>query len=323
VLNTETARALEQALEPRLGPVAVVDARPVGGGCISTVLRVQLEGGRTGARGAGRAASGRLRSGAEPLPRRPVFVKLAAATPPGSALLEAEAESLGRLRAAGGVRVPEVLALREGWLALEWLEPGPASPSAWERLGAGLAVLHRQGGAAAAAYGWPRDNFIGSLPQANAAGADWAAFWRTRRLEPQIALARAGGLLGAREAAAFEPLLDRLPALLSSAEDDGPALLHGDLWSGNVHMLADGEPAVIDPAAYYGHREVDLAMAALFGGFHPSFYRAYQDAWPLRAPGLEQRRAAYQLYYLMVHLNLFGRGYLAGTRAALERALSK
>jgi fructosamine-3-kinase len=299
VLSAAVARALELALSPRFGDVSVVAAKPVGGGCISTTVQVRLRGGP------------------------PVFVKLAPEAPPGNALLEAEADGLERLRATGEVRVPEVFASGEDWLALEWLEPGPASPGAWERLGAGLARLHRGGGQEATGYGWPRDNFIGSLAQANGADADWAGFWRTRRLEPQIALARETGLLSRPEASAFNRLLEELPKLLGVAEEEGPSLLHGDLWSGNVHMMATGEPAIIDPAAYYGHREVDLAMAALFGGFHPAFYHAYDAAWPVQQEGLERRRAIYQLYYLLVHVNLFGRAYLGGTMEALRRALTR
>ena len=297
MLSPAVARELEQALGARYGAVSVLDAAPVGGGCISTTLRVRLQGAPA------------------------VFLKLAAEEPPGPALLKAEAAALDALGAVGEVRVPAVLALGSGWLALEWLEPGPASGQAWERLGAGLARLHRRGGAAAAAWGWTSDNFIGSLPQANAPGADWPAFWRERRLEPQLALARRAGLIGNAEVAAFEPLFRRLPELLRTGQEEGPSLVHGDLWSGNVLMKADGEPAIVDPAAYYGHREVDLAMAALFGGFHPAFYRAYAAEWPLVNEGLERRRSIYQLYYLLVHVNLFGRGYLAGTMDALARAL--
>ena len=291
-------RELERALAGRFGTVQVAAAGRVGGGCISTTLQVRLQGGPA------------------------VFLKLAPDEPPGAALLEAEADALECLRAVGEVRVPEVLAIGGSWLALEWLEPGPGGPEAWERLGAGLARLHQRGGAGAPGWGWPRDNFIGSLPQENAAAAEWAGFWRERRLQPQLARARASGLLGRAEAAEFEPLLERLPTVLAAAEAEGPALLHGDLWSGNVHMTAAGEPALIDPASHYGHREVDLAMAALFGGFPRAFYRAYQETWPLARPGIEQRRATYQLYYLLVHVNLFGRGYLAGTMEALRRALA-
>ncbi|NJD10317.1 MAG: fructosamine kinase family protein [Gemmatimonadetes bacterium] len=296
VLCAGTAAELASALKPRFGRVSVVDAIRVGGGCISTTLQVRLQGGP------------------------PVFLKLAPPEPPGGALLKAEADSLAVLGKAGEVRVPEVLAAGTGWLALEWLEPGPPGPQAWERLGAGLARLHRQG-SKASGFGWPTDNFIGSLPQANGPPPDWACFWRARRLEPQLVRARDAGLLRRSEALAFTPLLDRLPTLRAAGGFEGPALLHGDLWGGNVHLLADGEPAIIDPACYHGHREVDLAMAALFGGFGRGFYQAYDHEWPLERAGLEERRAAYQLYYLLVHVNLFGRGYLPGTMDALARAL--
>jgi len=297
MLTPELTAELEQSLKGRFGPISVSSVTSVGGGCISTTLRVRLTDGAS------------------------VFVKLAPPEPPGTALLEAEAVSLERLRAVGEVRVPEVLARGEEWLALEWLEPGAAGVEAWERLGAGLASLHRKGGTETGYFGWPSDNFIGSLPQANEPIASWARFWRERRLEPQLAWAEAAGLLSTSERAAFEPLLERLPALLELAQGEGPALLHGDLWSGNVHMTASGEPAIIDPASYYGHREVDLAMSALFGGFHPAFYSAYDITWPLSRPGLAKRRAVYQLYYLLVHVNLFGRGYMAGTMETLRRAL--
>lgn len=295
MLTAGWKRELETALSERYGVVSVRDSVPVGGGCISTTLRVGLEGGP------------------------PVFVKLAPADPPGGELLAAEADSLGVLGAAGAVRVPEVLARGRNWLALEWLEPGEPGPRAWERLGEGLARLHRRA-AADGGFGWPRDNFIGSLPQANAPLNDWATFWKERRLEPQLARASATGMFGRSELAGFGALLKRLPELLAVGGAEGPSLLHGDLWSGNVHMMAGDEPAIIDPASYFGHREVDLAMAALFGGLSPDFYRAYAQVWPLVREGLEQRRAIYQLYYLLVHVNLFGRGYVSGTLAALERA---
>jgi len=210
-----------------------------------------------------------------------------------------------------------VLARGRSWLALEWLEPGRGGRDTWERLGQELAALHRVQGPA---FGWDRDNFIGSLPQANQARSDWAAFWWEQRLQPQLALATGAGMLTGAEARRFAVLPEVLPQLLEAGQAEGPSLLHGDLWSGNVHVTAT-EACLVDPASYYGHREVDLAMAALFGGFPPAFYQAYAEAWPLTGPGAERRRACYQLYYLLVHVNLFGRGYLAGASAALERAL--
>src|SRR5699024_5443880 len=116
---------------------------------------------------------------------------------------------------------------------------------------------------------------------------------------------------------------DALPAVLAPAAEEGPSLLHGDLWSGNTQLVWDGEPALLDPAVYRGHREVDLAMASLFGGFDAAFWDAYQAARPLRGDGLERRRAVYQLYYLLVHVNLFGAGYLPRTLAALRTALGR
>ncbi len=239
--------------------------------------------------------------------------------PPG--LLAAEAVGLRALASVGALRVPEVVdAGGEGadaWLLLEWLPPGQAGPVTWRRLGRGLAEVHRHRGAR---FGAGADNYIGPLPQSNVESDDWAGFWRARRLEPQVRMAADGGLLTSGDARRFNALLQRLDAILEPAAVDGPSLLHGDLWRGNVHILEGGEPAVIDPSTYHGHREVDLAMAHLFGGFDPDFTAAYAEAWPL-APGYAPvRRSVYQLYYLLVHVNLFGGGYLAGTRSALATA---
>lgn len=294
---------IETALSERLGREAGrLTATPVGGGCISPAARVQ-------------SAAGDV-----------VFLKWSEpggsewggsgpGTGPVPGIFEAEARALEALRVADAVRVPAVIALGGGatehsWILLEWLEPGRAKPALWERLGLGLAALHRL---RAERYGWPTDNFIGSLPQANAWLDDWAEFWRVRRLEPQLRLAYDVGWFEPPVRARFDALLDRLDVLLAPAAEDGPSLLHGDLWSGNVHAMADGEPALIDPASYYGHREVDLAMSELFGGFGAGFYRAYREAWPLAEGYDEERRAIYQLYYLLVHVNLFGAGYVGRT----------
>ncbi len=116
---------------------------------------------------------------------------------------------------------------------------------------------------------------------------------------------------------AFRRLCAAMPDTLAAGDADGPSLLHGDLWGGNVHVMADGAAALIDPSTYYGHREVDLAMAGLFGGFPHEFFDAYEEAWPLE-PGYDnERRDLYQLYYLLVHVNLFGAGYTGGVRRVL------
>ena len=286
--------ALRRAAEAHLGPIH--SASPVSGGCINNGLRVLTDAG-------------------------PVFLKYNPQAPPG--MFAAEAHALDQLREqAAELVVPRVMAHAEAdgdapaWIALEWLEPAARSPEFLERLGRGLAQMHRA--AVDRSWGWERDNYIGSLPQANTPAASWSGFWRERRIEPQLDLARGAGRLPGRQAD-WERLLDRLPAILAPAEEDSPSLVHGDLWSGNVLSTAAG-PALIDPATYRGHREVDLAMADLFGGFGSRFHAAYGEAWPLQT-GYDVRRPVYQLYYLLVHVNLFGGGYVQQTSAVLQEVL--
>lgn len=220
----------------------------------------------------------------------------------------------------GGPRVVrEAADLRQGgaWIVLEWLDvitsPGPAD---WTALGQGLAALHRS---THGAWGWEADGYIAALPQVNTLSESWADFWRDHRLRPQ--LERARSVPGIGDPDDWRRLKDALPEILSLAAEDGPSLLHGDLWSGNVLMTASA-PALIDPTVYRGHREVDLAMADLFGGFDPRFRAAYEEAWPLQ-PGYEVRRSVYQLYYLLVHVNLFGASYAGRTRRTLLDALRR
>jgi protein-ribulosamine 3-kinase len=287
--------AVRGEVERALGSIHRIS--PVSGGCISEAFRVDVSDG-------------------------PIFLKHHLQAPAG--IFAAEADGLRALRAAAGdaLRIPTVLAMdgaRDGarWIALEWLEPGLRGSGFGERLGRGLAALHRGTGGG---WGWERPNFIGALAQRNEPADTGAAFWRDRRLMPQLEMARAAGR-DAGPAREWDRLLDRLPELLALAEEDGPSLQHGDLWGGNV-LSAAGEPALIDPAVYRGHREADLAMAELFGGFDARFHAAYREAWPLLPGYAEARRPIYQLYYLLVHVNLFGGGYGAQTAAVLRRALA-
>ena len=234
------------------------------------------------------------------------------------AMFEAEALALMEIGNTRTVHVPTVIGRGPRWLLLEWLEPGTPGRDGWRSFGADLAHMHR---VRKDRFGWSQSNFIGSLPQQNDWSESWPRFWQQRRLQPQLDLARQRGLLGRNDEQGFEAMYVELPERLTIATEEGAALLHGDLWSGNAHGCPSGIAAV-DPSAYYGHREVDLAMAALFGGFPPSFWEGYSAAWPLARSGFEQRRAIYQLYYLLVHVNLFGAGYVAGTREALRTALS-
>jgi fructosamine-3-kinase len=241
---------------------------------------------------------------------------------PVSDAFSAEADGLEALRDATDLTVPEVIGHSDAgdnpaWLLLEYVPPGKTAQDYAERLGESLALLHE---AREEPYGWHRVNYIGSLPQANTTTDDWPAFWWTERLEPQLALAGEHGRLAGldREWAKLE---SKLPALLAGSAEDGRSFLHGDLWSGNVYPGPDGGPVLVDPAVYRGHREVDLAMTELFGGFSKPFYSAYSDRLPLTDGYEDIRRNVYQLYPLLVHVNLFGGGYVDGAAGALRRAL--
>jgi fructosamine-3-kinase len=239
----------------------------------------------------------------------PYFIKWNASAPP--AMFPAEAHGLQLLASADAIRVPAVIAQGDAdgacpaFLVLEWIETGGRRSEAdtMEHFGAGLAELHRY---TAALHGLDRDNFIGRLPQPNVQMASWAEFYRERRIGFQMELARQRGRLPGRREALLNRLMDRLPDLLDDAAIP-PSLMHGDLWGGNYLADDQGEAVLIDPAVCYGHREMDLAMSELFGGFSPRFYEAYFDAYP--APGYPERRALYQLYYVLAHLNLFGESY--------------
>ncbi len=233
--------------------------------------------------------------------------------------LDAEADGLARLAAAGAVRVPRVLRLgasqREAWIELEWLDLHEPDAGSQARLGASLARMHA---VTAPAFGLECDNAIGASPQCNAIRQDWPGFWRDQRLAFQLGQAAAGGHDGR--------LQERGQRLLGcvGAFFDGyrpvPSLLHGDLWAGNRGMLPDGTPVVFDPATYYGDREADLAMTRLFGGFGKAFHAAYASEWPLDA-GAGARCDLYNLYHVLNHLNLFGGGYRAQAESMIDRLL--
>ena len=215
----------------------------------------------------------------------------------------AEADGLGALRDAG-LRAPEPLshgrAGGKAYLLLELLELDAKRD--FPALGRMLAQAHRRHGER---FGWQRNNYIGSTPQANGWCDDWSEFWRERRMAPQIALARRNG---------FDLSAEGITSCLEGHRP-APSLLHGDLWSGNAGFTPEG-PVVFDPAVYYGDRETDLAMTELFGGFPKAFYAAYEEAYPLDS-GYALRKHLYNLYHLLNHLNLFGSGYLAQVKATL------
>jgi protein-ribulosamine 3-kinase len=271
------------------------ECTPLGGGSISQVLRLRSDRGRYV-----------LKYDSQALP----------------SFFAAEARGLALLEASGAVRVPKVLTYRDeqtggpSFILLERLSPPPAPDrqAAALALGAGLAALHR---VSAPSYGLDHDNYLGTTVQPNGWMSSWLEFFRERRLRFQADLARRNGWLAGERARRMERLLARLGDFLDERVCR-PALLHGDLWSGNFILGPGNAPALIDPAVYYGDREAEVAFTSLFGGFPEAFYEAYETAWPL-SEGWRERRDLYNLYHLLNHLNLFGESYGAAVDATLRR----
>ncbi|MFS6826307.1 fructosamine kinase family protein [Cyanobium sp. ATX-6F1] len=263
----------------------VMSWQPVGGGCIHSAWSLQMGDGRR------------------------LFAKTN--RPDQLPVLLAEQQGLAALTAVAdeGLVIPEPLLCGE-WedqalLVMTWLPLGGGGQAgSWGSLGAGLARLHRRSlESGSEGFGWASDNFIGSGPQRNGWLADWGSFFADRRLGVQLAWAERQGqrFEGARE------LLERVPRWLARHPVE-PCLVHGDLWSGNAGALTTGRGALFDPAVHRADREVDLAMAQLFGGFPSSFFAGYEAEWPL-PDGHGERSGLYNLYHLLNHANLFGGGY--------------
>ncbi len=250
-----------------------VDLRPVGGGCINDAVHVRSHD---------------------------LFAKTNDRALPGQFLVEAA--GLRAMRESGTrLHIPAVVHADEHLLVLEWLDTETRrTPDFDERLGRGLAEVHR---ATARAFGFERDGYCGATPQPNGWLDTWAEFYGARRLGHQIQLARRR--LSGRDLQLLEDLRARLPRLLPDPEP--PALVHGDLWSGNLSQH-QGHPALVDPAPYYGHREAELGMMVLFGGFSQRVFAAYDEAFPLQ-PGWRERLPLYTLYHVLNHGHLFGGGY--------------
>ncbi len=288
-MDTELRDAVSAALQQVVGAQIGIDrVRTVGGGSINQAAVLETSDGE-------------------------YFVKWNAH--PIDDQFELEAMALDEMRASETeLVIPRPIVHRApdgrapGFLVLEYLDPGQRVADFDEQLGRGLAALHRK---TADGFGYHRDNYCGTTPQPNAWCDDWNDFYREERLRFQLELAVDKRSVSDSDRRAYETLLERLGEFLAT-DESVPSLIHGDLWSGNLHVAPNGRPSIIDPAAYYGHREAELGMMRLFGGFSDRVFGAYSDAWPLE-PGWEQRLELYELYHLMNHFNLFGGGY--GRRA--------
>lgn len=227
-----------------------------------------------------------------------------------------EAGGLNILRNNSTITIPQVIksgiAQQQQYLLLEWIETGKPKKDFWERFGAGLALLHQK---EQYYFGWEEDNYIGSLPQCNAKHHVWYTFYAECRIMPLAKMLFDTGAFSKHDVAAAETFCKRLNQLFPK---EPPALLHGDLWSGNFMIKATGDAAIYDPAVYCGHREMDIGMTKLFGGLDQRFYHAYNEVYPLEK-GWPQRLPFTQLYPLLVHAVLFGGHYVGSAREIIKR----
>lgn len=232
------------------------------------------------------------------------------------AMFTAEAKGLQLLSSTKAIRIPDVITVGESgqyqFIMLMFIESRDQVNDFWKILGEQLAALHRNG---AERFGLDHNNYMGSLPQCNDTASSWIEFFIHQRLEVQLKLAFDSRMIEKNLLLDFDSLYRQLPSILI---EEQPTLIHGDLWSGNLIKDEKGFSCLIDPAVYYGNREVDLAMTRLFGGFDHRFYDAYQEVFSTE-PGLDQRLDIYNLYPLLVHVNLFGRSYLGQVKSILHR----
>ncbi len=283
-----------ELLEPVFGQeVKVQSSSPTGGGCINQTSVLQLNNGER------------------------VFLKYN--SHPAPDFFAAESKGLKLLaQAENGPRIPKPLALqnsqRPSFLILEYIEESSPGSDFPVRFARSLAELHR---VTHDNFGLDHDNYIGSTPQKNTHETNGTHFFRNHRLRYQQELARKSGKLPSATDKNLSKLCDRLENYFDISGEK-PALLHGDLWSGNYFPDRDHIPCIFDPAVYFGLREADLAMTELFGRLPQRFYDAYHEAFPLNS-GYEERKNLYNLYHLLNHLNLFGGSYLGSVEQVLKR----
>lgn len=283
---------ITQAISQATGNTFAIDnTGSVGGGCINQAYKISGHGNH-------------------------YFVKLNQASQ--VEMFEAEALGLEQMYATQTITVPQPIcwgiAGNSCYLVLQWLDFGGNNSQAWEEMGKQLAAMHKQG--VTDRFGWERNNTIGSTPQINTWMENWADFFAEQRIGYQLKLAK-------RRGASFPDPTQVIEAIREQLADRQPeaSIVHGDLWSGNAAVTKDNQPVILDPATYYGDREVDLAMTELFGGFPATFYRGYNQVWQLDR-GYQQRKTIYNLYHILNHFNLFGGGYASQANRMIAQIIS-
>lgn len=289
----EISEAITKSGKEQISPsFTILSAESLPGGCINQVHRISTSGGDFCVK----------------FNNRHTFPNL----------FECEAAGLGLLKNTEVIKVPEVIftgtAGDYSFILLEFIAAGRKRDDLMEDFGRSLALLHLN---SEDYFGLDHDNYMGSLQQSNEQHDDWISFFIDERIERQVNLAHSKKLLTNGHISGFSKLCYKLPSLLCN---EPPALLHGDLWNGNYMISEEGKAALIDPAVYYGNREADLAMTQLFGGFDNDFYESYNESYPVIS-GWKERILIYQLYPLLIHLNLFGRSYLGQIEDVLEKFL--
>lgn len=286
----EEIRFLESVLFEALGHTPkITDTRLVTGGSINTAVRLATEQGT-------------------------YFVKWSEAH--SDDLFRTEARGLDLLAQTGTFTIPRVIHQgKQGYkayLMLEFIEPGPQRPTYWKEFGESLAQLHSH---THSTFGLDYSNYIGTLPQRNTPRNNAVEFFIEERLKVQAGMALYNNMITPQLHESFQKLYEALPGIIPN---ERPALVHGDLWSGNVITDADGGVCLVDPAPHYGIREAEIAFTFLFGGFDPTFYQSYNNTFPME-DDFEQRVPIYNLYPLLVHVNLFGHSYVKAVEKVLSR----
>ncbi len=269
----------------------IINNFSVGGGCIADSRKIKTESGKE------------------------YFIKSYSGS--GNQILQNEANGLKELSKSGAIRIPKVVYFDIEFLVLEFIKTGNRKTDFSESFGRQFAEMHKT---TSELFGFFEDNFIGATLQKNLPRKEnWTEFYLENRLVFQFKLAEKKGYVDSRFRDLFNRFEKVVPKLLKGSEEP-PSLLHGDLWGGNFMVDEFGEPVLIDPAVYYGHREADLGMTRLFGGFDSKFYSSYNEANPL-PDGWEERVDLYKFYHIINHLNLFGTGYLSQTISTLKNYL--